>query len=327
MAFKHIILLSLLLVVSCNIGKNMHSEKKSKEINSISFKNLNIEPFNQDNINVLKQYLIGNARWDYREYHGKTFAIRRYAKNNKFIPYKNQYITKNNYNDLKSRLRVIVSFGKPIKFNDYMDYTVVDASAKVIKINTIKQNSELGKTGTYIIIKSALVNIEIFELSDDKSRKLTQHVINELAKEFYSVLNYSHEIEQKGVLPFPVYYPITFDSVFFEINNGAQPGIYNAKANIKNNTQGIVYIKTFDKDSGTQISAKTIKPTTKRKLGWALNTETLFYYQSDFKIMVGALNKPFAARIEFWFKDNNGAEKKLFEKEMQVESWKRPKYH
>ncbi len=315
--------LTLLLLVSCNSEKNIHGSKKDEVVKSINFKNLNTNLFNNKNINILKHYLIGNPRWDFRSYHGKTYAIRRYAENNSFVPYKSEYVCKYAGNGLKNQSRVILSFGRPVKFYDYMDYTEVGANDKTIKIKAIKNNPESGKTGTYLIIKSELVNVEIFELSGDKQRRFTQQVINELSQEFYSVLKYNNEIEKNGVLPFPVYYPITFDSVFFEIDKGKQPGMYIAKANVKNNAQGVVYIKVFDKDSGTKLSAKTIKPITTRKIGWSANAETLFYYQSEFRIMVGALNRPFTARIEFWFKGNNGTEKKLFEKEMQVESWKR----
>jgi len=60
------------------------------------------------------------------------------------------------------------------------------------------------------------------------------------------------------------------------------------------------------------------------RIGWSQDPEEKFLYENEFTIYEGDWGKPYAARIEVWFRPDSGKpERKLTERICKIEGWQR----
>lgn len=113
--------------------------------------------------------------------------------------------------------------------------------------------------------------------------------------------------------------------------NSFQPGLYQYAFWTKRIEKGEIYLKAFEITNNDQLSTNRLKESS---LIHVYNPiDTIVKFQMDkgnsefgrpFTIYEGDWGKPYAARFEVWFKpDNGGKERKLIEKNYQIEGWQR----
>ncbi|MBI9069658.1 MAG: hypothetical protein JEZ09_20345, partial [Salinivirgaceae bacterium] len=207
------------VVFGCKLSEKTTKSNEEKEL--IPIHQLKLSEYNSVNTEILKRYLIGNARWDYIEKRGKTFAIRREIQASNYIPYEFDYISKHSYKNNRIESRIIISFGEPLGLRNSVEKTLIQFSNKSFDLRKIHIQKQHGKYESRLIIHSDNLNIQIFESSYKSERIYTKKVLEELILELNTILLHKNEIEKFGKLSFPIFYPISFDSTFFIIDPSA----------------------------------------------------------------------------------------------------------
>jgi hypothetical protein len=296
-----------------------------------------INQFNEDNVDLLKQYLSGNSRWEIRkekkyrvvnkEYipYEVTYAIRKEKRNKKYETTLNGYYSDFGENAIIHQTRVLISFGD--YYGHGNDSTHITYASYPIdnKIKTIIEAEHTGTPGnsSYLIIKGKFINIEIYEQSKKLERTFSIKTINELNNELSMVLDNQQEIRSTGRSPIESYYSNKIDSTYYQIENGIQPGIYRIKAGLRTKEKGTVYIKAYNVATNERLSAQRMTPRTTRELGWSENGTAIFPYESELTVYEGDWANEYKARFEIWFRSTAGTEIKLMEKERIINGWQR----
>lgn len=110
----------------------------------------------------------------------------------------------------------------------------------------------------------------------------------------------------------------------FSHRNGMQPGIYNLTLRLNPGEPGITYLKAFEVTKGIRLSEHRLYISSNERIGWSQDPEEKFLYENEFTIYEGDWGKPYAARIEVWFRPDSGApERKLMERICKIEGWQR----
>ena len=153
--------------------------------------------------------------------------------------------------------------------------------------------------------------VEVFEESPARERRITNAVLVYLKDEFQSLTNLPPDAVVRG-------------SDEFTLRNSIQPGIYNLTLRINPGEPGIVYLKAFEATKGTRLSEGRLKGASNERIGWSNDPEEKFLYENGFTIYEGDWGKPYAARIEVWFRPDTGKpERKLTERICKIEGWQR----
>ncbi len=320
-----IIILAFIIVSSISCGfKRNGGELVLSENADIVLLNLSIDKFTSDKIIALKRYLAGNPRWEVLNEHGKLYAIRKEKQDGKYLTSLNGYYSnfEDSLGDYESR--VIISLGQYYGFgNDESGITFTDSKDKQLSMIIERQHDGSPGNSSYLIIKGSNMNIEIYEQAKNERRNFTQKTIGELNDELSNVLKYEKEINENGIIPISTYYPFKVDSLYFDILDGMQSGIYVVQAGIRIDKDGIIYTKVFNSSTNERLSANRITPRTTRRIGWSKSGRIIFYYESELTVYEGDWDHQYNARFEIWFKDENGKEKKLLEKSKQISGWER----
>lgn len=153
--------------------------------------------------------------------------------------------------------------------------------------------------------------VEVFEESSARERRITNAVLVFLKDEFLSLTNLPPDAVVRG-------------SDGFTLRNGMQPGIYNLTLRINPGEPGLVYLKAFEATKGSRLSKGRLKEASNERIGWSNDPEEKFLYENEFTIYEGDWGKPYAARIEVWFRPDSGQpERKLMERVCKIEGWMR----
>ena len=153
--------------------------------------------------------------------------------------------------------------------------------------------------------------VEVFEESSARERRITNAVLVFLKDEFLSLTNLPPDAVVRG-------------SDEFTLRNGMQPGIYNLTLRINPGEPGLVYLKAFEATKGSRLSKGRLKEASNERIGWSNDPEEKFLYENEFTIYEGDWGKPYAARIEVWFRPDSGQpERKLMERVCKIEGWMR----
>jgi len=299
--FKKIIIISIFLI-SCN---SILFVKKNKNIAVVEIKNLVIDSFKNENIDVLKRYFLGNPSWNYCEERGKIYAI------------KKELI------DTILQNKIIVSFDNYLAYKDFDKTTFANSRNGTKKLFTFTDSYFQNEFASYLVIEGKNINIEIFEISKTLNRKFSQEVINDLNIELKTVLQNKESILINGKMFETKYYPINYDSAFFEICNNIDSGKYTLKAAYNFTEEGKVYAKVYATKNNYQLSKKQITPISTKSIGWSETGSQYFYYESEITILEGAFATPYNASFELWFVNKNGIETKIFEKQKIIKGWNR----
>lgn len=106
----------------------------------------------------------------------------------------------------------------------------------------------------------------------------------------------------------------------FILTSISQPGIYNYYTNYQPKELGSFFIKAFEITSNDRLSADRMTNSSKIAVN-NLNEKT---YSGEFTIYEGSWGDKYGARIELWYKPNNGnKEYKITQKNYIIEGWER----
>lgn len=100
-----------------------------------------------------------------------------------------------------------------------------------------------------------------------------------------------------------------------------QGGIYGYDFYYGRLGKGVIYLKAYEITQNEQLSEDRIKERTTR---YVYNpTDTIAKYSGEFTIYEGDWGKYYVARIEAWYKGDDGTEKLLMSRNYLVEGWMR----
>ena len=109
------------------------------------------------------------------------------------------------------------------------------------------------------------------------------------------------------------------DTNDFKLASISQPGIYNYYTNYKPTQKGIFFIKAYEVTSNERLSEDRMTERSKIVVE-DLNNKI---YSGEFTIYEGSWGDKYGARIELWYRPENGTEYKLINKNYIVEGWMR----
>lgn len=116
----------------------------------------------------------------------------------------------------------------------------------------------------------------------------------------------------------------TKSKIDFQLYNSFQPGLYEFDFWSDKIDSGIIYLKAFEITQEYALSTKSLREKSAIKVKNTTDSILKFSSTTYFTIYEGDWGKPYAARFEVWYKpENNGEEKKLFEKNYKIEGWMR----
>ena len=172
------------------------------------------------------------------------------------------------------------------------------------------KTGNLGSFGSSMRFGDKDFCVEVFEESTARERRLTKAVLAFLKGEFAG-LKLPEDAVKRGA-----------DE--FILRNGMQPGIYNLTLRLNPGEPGVAYLKAFEVTKGTRLSESRLHDRSNERIGWSKNPDEKFLYENEFTIYEGDWGKPYAARIEVWFRPDSGKpERKLIERVCKVEGWQR----
>lgn len=110
----------------------------------------------------------------------------------------------------------------------------------------------------------------------------------------------------------------------FQLYNSFQPGLYEYDFWTSKIEAGTIFLKAYEITQNDPLSTDRLPESTSIKVYNPIEQVVKYSTKNDFTIYEGDWDKPYAARFEVWFKpDNGGYERKLFEKNYQIEGWMR----
>ena len=177
-----------------------------------------------------------------------------------------------------------------------------------------------------VLIDCGGVQVEIFEQSRARERRVTKATILLLENEFSKFIE---NPEAAVALARAKAREIALataakDGSALVLLNGMQPGMYGAKFSRNPGEPGSVYLKAFEVTQGTALSERSVAFASETRILWSKHTEERFGAESGFTIYEGDWGKPYAARVEVWFKPDSGVpERKLAERVFKIEGWMR----
>ncbi|WP_445722691.1 hypothetical protein [Flavobacterium sp.] len=322
-----IIIVSFALILTSCLGQTNKGYRGELSQPSDAIININNSVFNNLNetdIEIIKRYIAGNSRWEIRKEGDKTYAIRKEKKDGVYTTTLNGYYSNFESASKIYQTRVIISFGKYYGHgNDESHITFSSTKDSEIKLKIEGEHSGTPGNSSYLIIKGEDINVEIYEQAKEINRAFTIQTIEELNTEFSEVLKHREEINKNGVMPMIDYYPNTYESEFFNINDGMQPGIYVVQAGLIIEKEGVVFVKAFETKNNSQLSEDRMTSRTEREIGWSENGQNVFPYETELTVYEGDWDNEYSARFEIWFRDQHGNESKIAEKTRQIYGWQR----
>lgn len=111
-------------------------------------------------------------------------------------------------------------------------------------------------------------------------------------------------------------------TTYLQVRKSFQGGIYEYSFFYPTLPEGTIYLKCYEVTENLPLSKSRIKKASRHEVR-GTNHFTCLVKHQRFTIYEGDWNKYYAARIEVWFKDKKGNERKLLEKIYAVEGWMR----
>ena len=111
-------------------------------------------------------------------------------------------------------------------------------------------------------------------------------------------------------------------TTYLQIRNGFQGGIYEYSFYYPQLPEGIIYLRCYEVTENLPLSEDRITKESSQNVNRTDHFACLVN-RKKFTIYEGDWGEYYAARIEVWFKDKKGHEKKLLEKIYAVEGWMR----
>lgn len=277
----------------------------------------------QEHRDALLRYLASSPAWRVFEEHGNVFATRRWMIGSEWQYDLHGYYSLHNIDRwsksgmpyFQSRVTIGLS-GRPWWRGGPASTRLTDGETK-----TVGLLSGNGMLGSHCILTAGAVVVELFEQSDAAERRLTKAALAFLEGELQPLADHPARETVRQLLP-----PgsVREGSPSFEIRNSFQPGIYDSFIWINSGEPGMLYLKAFEVTKSTALSVERLKERSCEWVGWSENPEELFFSNTHFTIYEGDWGKPYAARLEIWFRPDSGEpDRKLMEKVFKIEGWQR----
>ena len=152
--------------------------------------------------------------------------------------------------------------------------------------------------------------VEVFEQTTVRARRITNASLSFLQAEF-AAFKLPEDAIKRGPEE-------------FVLRDGMQPGIYNLTLRLNPGEPGVTYLKAYEVTKETRLSEGRLYDRSNERIGWSQDPEEKFLYENEFTIYEGDWGKPYAARIEVWFRPDTGKpERKLTERICKIEGWQR----
>lgn len=152
--------------------------------------------------------------------------------------------------------------------------------------------------------------LEVFEQSTARERRITNAALSFLKAEF-AAFKLPSDAALRG-------------QEEFTLRDGMQPGIYNLTMRLNPGEPGVTYLRAYEVTQGTRLSEGRLYGSSNERIGWSQDSAEKFLYENEFTIYEGDWGKPYAARIEVWFRPDSGKpERKLTERVCKIEGWQR----
>lgn len=261
-----------------------------------------------------KRYLATSKSWRVFEERGDIFATRRWIIGSNWRYSLHGYYTNRDADtsqQFQTRLTIGLSGKSWFRSND--NTTILQAGQ--IKNITLKQPvTQSNQYESHLIVEAdSGLNVEIFEQSKTKERRITIASLEYLEKEFEQAAkgNFSKDNARQG-------------QASLELTKSFQPGIYDAYIWVNPGEAGMIYLKAFEVTKGTLLSAGRLKASSNEWIGWSDKPDEQFFSNTHIMIYEGDWGKPYAARFEVWFKPDSGkVERKLLDRVFKIQGWQR----
>ena len=266
----------------------------------------------------LMAYLARHPGWWLHENRGRLYATRRWRNKGVWNHQHNGC-----YSGNTTKYDFAQDFGAWQKATHYQTSTTIgfpfspfgrNRGAELKPISTSKVDVTRGNLDSFrsnVCFGDKDFCVEVIEESPARERRITNAVLAFLKDEFQSLTNLPPDTVVRGP-----------DE--FTLRNGMQPGIYNLTLRINPGEPGLVYLRAFEATKGTRLSGGRLKDASNERIGWSNDPEEKFLYENGFTIYEGDWGKPYAARIEVWFRPDSGKpERKLMERVCKIEGWMR----
>lgn len=315
------------------IPKNV-SNQKSKQaddafqmavLGALNLSNHDTVPINTDiaslkkayasNDSELKRYLATSKSWRVYQEDGSIFATRRWIVGSNWQYSLHGYYSSSKV-DSKQPFQTRLTIGLSGKsWASISDNTTLLQTGETKEVKIKQAGLQTADFESHLIIETeGNLNVEIFEQSGAKERKVTKASLKYLEKEFQHLVTGEH---------FPGN-NIHNGQASLELTNSFQPGIYDARIWVNPGEAGMVYLKTFEVTKGIPLSKVRLKTSSNEWIGWSNNADELFYSNSHITIYEGDWGKPYAARFEVWFVPDSGKEeRKILDRVFKIEGWQR----
>lgn len=110
----------------------------------------------------------------------------------------------------------------------------------------------------------------------------------------------------------------------FELQNSFQPGLYTVEIWLAKIDSGIVYLKAYQIPTNHRLSEYELRTGSEIVVGHSSDSLVKYETKDHFTIYEGDWGKPYAARVELWYKSVDSSEEvKLLEKNYKIEGWQR----
>lgn len=268
-----------------------------------------------NNLSNLKRYLATNRSWRVFQERGNVFATRRWIIGADWRYSLHGYYTHHDVDSTRqfqTRLTIGLS-GKT--WGSSGDNTTVLHAGEIKEFRLKQTRTQPAEYESHLIIKTGgKLNVEIFEQSGAKERRLTGKSLAFLEKEFEHLAangGWSNSNARVG-------------EASLELTNSFQPGIYDVRIWVNAGEAGMIYLKAFEITKGTPLSVGKLKARSNEWIGWSAKADELFFSNTHIALSEGDWGKPYAARFEVWFAPATGnAERKLLDRVFKVEGWQR----
>lgn len=268
-----------------------------------------------NNLLNLKRYLATSQSWRVFQERGNIFATRRWIIGTDWRYSLHGYYTHRDVDSARqfqTRLTIGLS-GKT--WGHSGDNTTVLQAGEIKKFRLKQTKTQPAEYESHLIIKTdGKLNVEIFEQSGTKERRLTKGSLAYLEKEFEHLAiksGWSSANARVG-------------EASLELTNSFQPGIYDVRIWVNAGEAGMIYLKAFEITKGTPLSVGKLKVRSNEWIGWSAKADELFFSNTHITLSEGDWGKPYAARFEVWFvPDTGNAERKLLDQVFKVEGWQR----
>lgn len=289
-------------------------ERPGTDQASASFCLPSLARLRKDHPALLERYLAAHPGWRAYEEHGKRFATRRWMDGDEWR------ITHHGYYS---------SFGE--EGRRFLSRTALGLSGKawaqsgqriepdILTPVEIRRGNELWES--HVLIPVEDLQVELFEQSDARERRLSMAAAVELEREFQALMAAPDWEHARNLLPAE---SILKGTASIELTKSFQGGIYNARIRCNPGTPGRIYLKAFEITHNEGLSEDELKTATNEWVGWSSEPAEQFLSESHFTIYEGDWGQYYGARFEVWFEpDDHSGERKLLERNFKIEGWMR----